>query len=540
MKVLLRILTDIDMISPSPQMLVEGRKVLKSTMGGFTTAVTGIAFCIMFILLAQKVLNREEPNVVYSVKYKELSNFTLLKDVMFATGLVLPDGSSIEDSESVYEVHMFHELLESKLVDGEMIINPIITKLNVTKCNLEHFGHKKKIFEKARYNDYYCVDQNSTNSEILLLNPYANPDKTFSDIYVALTRCSNETGKVCKSDEEINKILKSYVWEFAISDFYIDHDNFETPSLPYARKMLFFSSISLYKSVEFFFKDFSYTDDSGLVFSELKTHVRPTLDYTTNTVSLESMGLYLPNQIGDAYLAYNPRGFHDYYQRHYKKLQDVMVSVGGIIKVFYLFFQGLTTIVSNNNFYDYLLKSNYKIIKSEELPSFTQYSRVHSRKEITTTTSAVNQVVKYKLASATKSNKNLQTFNNNNQNNDKILELLEESKKSVFVKYYQIYNIFGCIKQANGGRKGRNLNNILKLCQEKLEMKNIIKIQTELDLIKPILLTDEKSMKRFCLLSPYEHYFQGKQPINLPQSQSNNSSPLDLRIDALCDLFNRA
>lgn len=240
-------LVRLDFLSPPSTLLVNGRKLIKSQIGGVFTILITLASFILFLIYSIKVLDKENPSVVYNIEYKQYTNLTLIKDMIVAVGLVDNKGNSYKNSESLYTVYIHYKKLTPSITKGIMTTTTEEVNLNITRCTEESFGDKFDLFKNKRYHDYYCIDPNNNNPNYLVIaNPFAAADTEFSQLFVYVAGCTNGTvdAVVCKSEEEIAEAF-----------------NLRNPLIPYSRKMSTHSSYSLYQGLTLLYKDIYYFDD---------------------------------------------------------------------------------------------------------------------------------------------------------------------------------------------------------------------------------------------------------------------------------------
>lgn len=528
-----KLFTQIDFLSPPSTLLVKGNKLLKSSIGGIFTILIGLAFLIMFLVYFLRVLDKQDPNVVFSINYSKVANFTLMTDMCLAIGLLSERGVSISNPETYYSITMHYVKTTPSISNDQVNVTFENIELNLTKCTNETFGDKFSIFESTRYADLYCIDpNNNTNLDSLIIQgPVNDPGTASAGIKVSFSTCVNGTSVVCKTSDEISSTLNSYSLNILHSDYLVDQSK-PDPLTPFAQKLIYQGPYTLSSSVDVYFKNIYYTDDQGIIFQSDNLTTVPTYDSKDVSLSLDETMRDGSVQFAQVSFGYNTGGYQDYYQRSYKKLTDVLVSVGGFIKVVQIFFQTIINLTYHIGFYDYLLSSNFKIEKqnkskftssvlnSQNLPGPNLLNKSefkHSNLKNNTLENHSNIHLNEKPVGGMSSN----LFPGSISNNVKIIakskfKSQDKEGKEIFdmkiipqlqaaeYKFIDLINIFGCRRRSRFSNK---YYYILQLCQEQLEIKNIVRVQNELEILKPLVLKDVNELEVFNTLAKYNHYF---------------------------------
>lgn len=190
----------------------------------------------------------------------------------------------------------------------------------------------KEVFGKSAclkkfYNDetlqYY--DINDKNFEWPVISHGAsNPNFTFYGVIIQ--RCQNTTFRLkhfgkCSSEEEINNYLSEVYLNFNILDHYVDILNYKDPI------STFLYSLSNSISSGSYLKN-SLNFNPGLIKS-YNNLIRDTSEEQTTYIFHENVQKTSTSQSVISVFTFYLQNSQQFYERHYKKLQDVFSEIGG-------------------------------------------------------------------------------------------------------------------------------------------------------------------------------------------------------------------
>ncbi len=167
-----------------------------------------------------------------------------------------------------------------------------------------------------------------------ILHGCGHPNRTFYGIIVE--KCRNNTlkllgnNKMCKPDSEIKEYVKLHSINLKIIDQYTDMFNYTTPYKKYFYSISngIYADSSSYTSNNLNFNPSQLISDDGLVLENKKNTLSYLFDINEKVTfeGKEDTGIYV------AYYFWMQRRMQ-YYERIYKKIQDIMSDVGGLCSI---------------------------------------------------------------------------------------------------------------------------------------------------------------------------------------------------------------
>ena len=251
-----------------------------------------------------------------------------------------------------------------------------------------------------------------------------NPNNKF--YCVIIEKCFDETlslilneSNYCKNEEEIKKILgfNSAVHFFYI-DNYIDVLNFNSPNIKYFYRIENTIQSNNYVMNHLNFNPTLVKTHNGLIFD----HITEDFSY-----SFERNDVFTYNDDNKTYSVYylwlNNR--INYYERNYKRVQDVVSSIGGIYQ-----FITFTAIFINNLYNHYIILSDtenllYSSIHNEKLHYSKSGIKFDYQKEL-------KDLKSKKKSKQNEKDNNKRIFNNKNYKNERLNN--EKVKSNSFSK----------------------------------------------------------------------------------------------------------
>ena len=326
-----------DMLSPHITLYYKRKNIHPSVISGVLTLLVFIFILVVGLIYFIRYINRENPTAYFFNRFvKDIGDFSFADGNFFNyiqlftnryREIIEIDFDKIEiigynislDTILNAGYYRFDHWLYGKCnseVDSKELENLINKELFDKSACLKKFYNTKK-------SQYY--DINDENFEWPVISRGAsNPDFTFYG--VVIKRCQNTTFRLkhfgkCSSEEEINNYLTQVFLNFNILDHYVDILNYKNPistflysvtssvsSGSYLKNSLNFNP-GLIKSYNNLISDQS-EEQATYIFHE-------NVQKTSSSQSVLSVfTFYLQNS-------------QQFYERHYKKLQDVFSEIGG-------------------------------------------------------------------------------------------------------------------------------------------------------------------------------------------------------------------
>ena len=272
-----------------------------------------------------------------------------------------------------------------------------------------------------------------------------NPDNKFYNIVVE--RCQDNTMKLifgndakCRDNSEIDEILElGAVSHFYFIDQYIDVFNYKEPVRKYFYRIENKIEKNVYTTNHLNFNPSVLVSHNGVVFDKIEEQMSYVYDRNDAFVGKEAENIYM-----DYYLWLNNR--MQYFERTYKKMQDVFSDIGGISK-----FITFVAIFINQFYNNYIIFYDTKILLTTSLDTKENSNKNNKRRIeknnmefIRTNTEANKSFTQVRMSkecmpSNTNLHNNLEkdginniiTNNNLNSENEKTREEIDENNQYI-------------------------------------------------------------------------------------------------------------
>ena len=335
----------LDFLSPPITLYYKGENSHSSIFAGLLTIIV-YSICLMFIIFyAIEFIKKSNPQVCYYNRYIEDAGiFPVNASSIFSFIQIIDTVQNIPDSidfdlltiigiEETIDIYQENNDLTNynHWLYGNCNNSTDIEGLNAL-IKFDHFTESaciRKYYNKDKKKYYKTNEEGFIWPEIL--HGCSHPNRTFYGIIVE--KCRNTTlrllsdGKYCKPKEEIIDYIKARSLNFLLIDQFTDILNYTTPY----RKYFYSISNGLFEE--------SYTtnhlnlnptlliSDEGYFFDCKKNTLSYFFDLNEKvTASSGDSGIY----VGFYFWMQNRM---QYYERAYKKVQDVLSDVGGLCSI---------------------------------------------------------------------------------------------------------------------------------------------------------------------------------------------------------------
>ena len=322
-----------DFLTHQPSLCLFSRKRYQTIIGtifSFMVIFTLFGFCVYFL---NRFFSRIDINLVYMKDSSETAKLLNLSDSLF----VLNAGNRKVD-DSVLKVAVSHYYQNKTNSTFKF------TEITLVKCN-----------ESLIPLDY----RNSLTGDItrfLCLPPHSDiviqeDNNIASYLVISLILCDEDYFDGCKSHSEVSKILSSLYsisFDLYIENDKVDHYNKTNPIQKQTSKISFSPSYGFYYDSTIFLEVLSYETDIGYVFEdirkELGVYYNPAMTTTQGNLKDESdFGDYLINLTIEMYSLGSEQ-----YSRSYRKIQNVIADMGGILSVIQTVSSVIVNIIASN------------------------------------------------------------------------------------------------------------------------------------------------------------------------------------------------
>ena len=315
-------LKQIDIFGIPPLFTIRGRPTFQTHIGSIITIICVTTILIYLIYLLTQMLCHKNPTFYSSIHYEEIPPEVKLSNNNFSFAFSLEnfDYKNFIDN-NVYNIKAF----QTKLIlqnDGSYKYQN--TNLNIEKCNKITISYN---YDKLPYDNLFCI-----NDDIYLQGDYKTPIWNYVTFNFYKCENSTENNFSCKSENEINNLIKGGFIGMYISDYSFQPNNFDKPFKIFIKNLHRPFSIKYYKDIILYFKMVEIETDIGYFFEEKKKIVIPGFDYIQDDSKYEYEN---PNNFLSLNIKFSLK--KEIHKRSYLKLQNIFSNVGGTMKLILLF-----------------------------------------------------------------------------------------------------------------------------------------------------------------------------------------------------------
>ncbi len=324
---------------------------IKTVFGGILSLITILLSIFVSFYFILRLLLKKDATVIFSTKQEWNINLLYSYKLPFLFRLSNAVSYPLNDLK-IYDVKVNIWYNIPNL--NENITVQQFTNLTFKKCNIyQHFNDYKKYFINEKdLESFFCLDPRDENLTLFGIYGDINP---FSLLHFDFFICNNETMKnECLSKEDIKKILDDAYIDLRYINFNVESNKKNVKSISIKSERIPIS-YSVYKRLWINFKTIEFISNSGLIFSR-KTkeifHQFSNLRIDTDLRDIDN-GI-LPGNFFS--LTFSLNGEVSVFNKHYLKLQNVLATIGGLIKAITFFSHMLNYYNARNSYYKTIIK----------------------------------------------------------------------------------------------------------------------------------------------------------------------------------------
>lgn len=336
------LLKKIDFFYTPVKVKFKNQALFNSALGGILTILITVISIVLFISTGNSLFYREKPEINNYDIYRKQGELKALNDSTLVFAFFLQDNNNkpLEiDSYFNITLNQFyrHKNLSSINNSDSAYINKRIN-LGYSRCSenrdtqMSKFNYYVNFTEDLNINyfDYWlCLSDKAENA---VIGGEYNSD-FFSNIYLEISTCANNTqnlnnGIICKSDHEINTILKNS----KLKAFYIQNssngNNYKDPFISYFSNYYVVLDSVFSVETNLYFNQLVVTTDDGIIFESINNKTRWFLDnfreqrvFINDNGSRRLLRLYINSGFSTSIV-----------KRYYMKIQELLAFVGGFAK----------------------------------------------------------------------------------------------------------------------------------------------------------------------------------------------------------------
>ncbi len=277
------------------------------------------------------LMNLTELNPLYATYFMD-KNFLPFNDPSYIT---------IETSQFIVE----------RYENGSANFN--YRQLEQVNCSIYKDIFKEKSSDKIYIANFLekaiCMDFKS--NDVVIGGSFLG--KYFSNINIKMKKCKNSTDSkiICKSNREINEIIKDGFFELFYFDNYIDLNNYKNTFYQYFKQYFIVLDNNSKKFIDIFFKIVNVSTDAGYVFESEEFSNVISYDY----VREQNIASYNEDIVTDFYI--NVSNNYIIYTRSYTKFQDFAAAIGGLLKLMTFIGMIITSVFTRYEMYGKMFNS---------------------------------------------------------------------------------------------------------------------------------------------------------------------------------------
>ena len=343
-------ITQLDYFSQKIALTVnnKGDKVFKTFLGGIITISSFFISLICGAYFLIRLFKGKDITIIYSTEMNPFVNITNSHQLPFLLRLSDTNSFPYENDEKIYYITSsiwFGGSNDSSLIGTA---SQYSQKLNISKCDINvHFSDEyKSYFQNFKnLNTYYCINPRNYTQTIYGLYGNSYP---FSYYSFTLRFCLNttENNNSCYSISDIKNYIKSPYLDVIFIDYNIDSLNHHDVKKIELRKERYELSLLLYKRIWLYFENIKYITDKGYIFtSKQKENF-----FRYHSVRIDPSLLEGEKSYFSTLTILNSINTSIYY-KEYKKFQDYIAIIGGLVKIVTLVGTFLNYFYSMNTYY---------------------------------------------------------------------------------------------------------------------------------------------------------------------------------------------
>jgi hypothetical protein len=324
----------LDIVSPKIELLHLGSTNLKTYIGSILTLIIVIFFIYSISYFGSDLILREQPITRYSKEYSNSSRI-YLKDypirVLVTDGLggILPRDKFMRVQGTYFKLGFNNK--DNFVNFGYLFMEP---------CRDEFIPSGLLAIAKSsgesKFNNSLCINPSKyilTNGtvvqeDIFIQNTFSATESTY--IKINLFPCVNttENNSTCLPTDEQNEMVGRTTLVTAFFDSYIDYSNYDKPETYFAARVATQLTNEDTKKAHFLtLKQTKIKTDSGIVMENSN-------ERTIMQVDSVKTDIYNGNNFYKFQIDGN--NVNDLHVRKYIKVQDIIASIGGLIKFLFI------------------------------------------------------------------------------------------------------------------------------------------------------------------------------------------------------------
>ena len=453
-------------MKPSERITFHKNNTYSTFIGRLTTWILIGIYIATFLNFGNDMIYRKNPQSIFSqIVTPDPENLNLNEMGFFmAFGFQdLRNHSAHYINESIYTV----QLIKRTKVNGVISLQTIPTG----RCGLDNVPNRddlKSYYGRNSINQLYCI-KNDSEIEPELKSTWDGA--YYKNLLINFYPCVNSTenGNFCQPKEVIKEYLDSANFAIYFTTDAVDPNNFQKPVVSFGKQLYTPISSSTLTYIEMLFGHFNFITDVGFLFQDLETfrsayylNNRQVLSFSSNIIVQIDMKLDKIKTI---------------YSRKYDKIQNVLASIGGIIKALMLLSQAFVLP---------FIRLNFRLNLANSIFTFKTDKKSNN---------LIKKIKKSTQLPISSPNINIQKDKSSSEKAEKTKKKRDEFTKrettQINISYFKYF--MNCFGNSTARVSKKLLNQGLDQIDSVLDISYIMKKLVEIDLLKVLLLTEEQN-----------------------------------------------
>ena len=522
----LRAFQFIDIFGLKTEFQIDQKPKFKTISGGFFTFLYIGFIILLFFSFGSDMINRTNPETSVSQIYQPSPSPTIVSkdDYMFVFGIQDSTGSHFIDEE-IYNATLIYSSRNPTTRQDEVKVIPI------QRCEEANMPSNSKLgdYFKNQANelsDMYCISKNYTDP-LVLQGSWDQLEYSYFRLFISPCNGSLRT---CKSDNEINAMLKTGFYAYYSTDNLFDLRNYNSPANIFGRDFFTETTTAIKKIITRYLRTNHLYDDGGWITNSLVASDYFSFDNDGQSFEL----LTETGNIVD--MTIRKSAYESVLTRNYKKVQNVFAEMTGFLQIIFAALYIISGPFIRKEYYESLTNSIYNF---EVDPNQKKKKRENNKKR------KVSLEHKEKLKSLKTimmgnekdndspeigSEKLSQSYIKKKKKNDEeLVNYLFKLKESPLnLTYFEIVKGFFVQEPDLEVKKSQRKVGVASIFSQ-LDIKFVLKKFAEIDKLKMLLLNEDQYHLFEYLPKPVITK-NAKINLNHVENHENNASPIKISV----------
>jgi hypothetical protein len=327
MTIFIQALLYFDIFAKNFNFFVFGNEKQKTVLGCLIGIFSILAITIISLFFLVDFFKRENVTVMYNkdIDTKPVINLTYMP-LMFSlsdlqTNFIDPQGLF------TFDVRMLNYVKVYNKTSGQTSTRLTSQQIEYERCNIsKHFLNYQEMFKNFKTESFFCIPPGRYN--LTLFGKYGDFLNGFSMLSIFVNRCNPQKSQ-CFNSSIIESKLSNVILPLVYLSYGINNYNSTQANFPKLETSVLGMTTALYKLHFYNLKQTFYHSDLGYVFQENIIENFYEFDQTTMSIDLLNAGQISQGTFGTVYIRNSDH--ISVYKRQYKKLQDVLANIGGLV-----------------------------------------------------------------------------------------------------------------------------------------------------------------------------------------------------------------